>query len=171
MKEIALTQGKVAIVDDEDHEALAMYKWQAYRRRKTFYVKRSLPRVDGKRPSEHMHQVVFARKIGRPPDDNMECDHINGDGLDNRRENLREVTTAQNQRNCQRSKKNRSSQYLGVAWHGHTKKWQARIGVAWKSIYLGCYSTELAAAQAREAYIAAHPELHAKSNFAEGAGT
>jgi len=68
MKEIALTQGKVAIVDDEDHEALAMYKWQAYRRRKTFYVKRSLPRVDGKRPSEHMHQVVFARKIGRPPD-------------------------------------------------------------------------------------------------------
>ena len=164
MKQIVLTQGKVAIVDDEDFDVLSAVKWHAYLDWKTFYAMRNALRPDGKRTKETMHRVVLARKLGRAVTDGMHTDHANGDGLDNRRENLHEVTCAQNQRNC-RHAENASSRYLGVYWHKRDKKWGAYIVVNRHQISLGYQDTELAAAQAREAFIVAHPELHARSNF------
>ena len=168
MKEIPLSQGKVALVDDEDFDVLAAVKWYAMRDGCTFYAGRKVRRSDRKQTTEQMHRVVLARKLGRTIADSMHVDHENSDGLDNRRGNLREVTRAQNARNCRRHLPSPSSKYLGVTWHKGKERWLARICVGGKNLSLGCCQTELAAALAREAFIAAHPELHAKSNFMEG---
>ena len=71
----------------------------------------------------------------------------------------------ENLRNCYRHAANASSRFLGVSWHKANGKWTAQIGVNGKKVYLGIHATEMAAAQAREAYIAARPELMARSNF------
>ena len=74
-------------------------------------------------------------------------DHINHNGLDNRKENLRFVTRAQNQQN-RRSTKNSSSQYKGVGWHKASNKWRAKIGHKGKQTYLGLFTCEHQAALA-----------------------
>jgi hypothetical protein len=167
MREIPLTQGKVAIVDDVDFESLNERKWFAARRPNTFYAMRNGSRQGGGRrgPPELMHRVILARKLGRVLDPREKPDHWNGDGLDNQRDNLRLATHAQNCRNCRRHANNLVSQYLGVVWHKCTKKWCTRIMVNHRQVYLGLYPTEIAAAQAREVYIVAHPELMARPNF------
>jgi hypothetical protein len=164
MREIPLTQDKVALVDDEDYEALNAFKWFVKRDRDTSYAMRN---VRGKPTKELIHRVVLARKLGRTLAKGERADHINGDGLDNRRENLRQATHAQNMRNCRRHSVNPSSRYLGVRWYKHTRKWLAQIKIDSRPIYLGTYRTENEAALAREFYIVAHPELHARSNFSE----
>ena len=157
MREIVLTRGQVAIVDDEDFEAVSAFKWCAQPSRHTFYALRNVRRPGGGKTTENLHRLVLARKLGRPLLNGEKADHENGDGLDNRREKLRLATNAQNMRNCFKSLPNKSSQFLGVARHRATKKWQASIRVPGKSIYLGLHDTELGAAQSREAYILAHP--------------
>ena len=171
MKEIPLTQGRVALVDDEDYEALAVFRWCVQRASKTFYAQRSVRLPDGKRFNMNLHRVVLERKLGRELLTGMECDHDNGDGLDNRRENLFEVTRSQNHRNMHRRYlENPTSQYLGVSWHKRNETWRFAISVNGKSVERGGHETELEAALAREAFIREHPELNARSNFArEGA--
>ena len=165
MKEIHLTQGKVAIVDDEDHETLSSVKWFAQRNGRTFYAERRICIPGGGQKAELMHRLVLERKLDRELFKADQCDHINGDGLDNRRGNLRVSTYAQNNRNCRRHVRNPSSRYLGVSWDKIHENWKTSITINGKQISIGYYETELAAALAREAYIAAHPELHARSNF------
>ena len=168
MKKIALTQGQFSIVDDEDFEAFGADNWYSKRIRKSscmFYAERGVHRPGGRRTHEKMHRVVLSRKLGRDLDKSEQCDHINGDGLDNQRENLRLATHSQNQRNCRRHVANPSSQFLGVSWHKASGKWRADVQVDGKQVYLGLHATELAAALAREAFIVAYPELHARSNF------
>ena len=88
---IPITKGQNAIVDPEDAD-LANLKWFLTRDR---YAKRR-PRINGRRPDILMHRVILERKLGRPIRTKMVVDHINGDGLDNRRANLRESTYQQN---------------------------------------------------------------------------
>jgi hypothetical protein len=166
-KEIQLTRGKVAIVDDEDFETLSVVKWYARQDGRTCYAERNLHLPDGRWTTEKMHRLVLARKIGRDISHGMECDHDDGNGLNNQRENLFEVTKAQNLRNRHRRVANPSSRYLGVCWCKRYEKWLTQIQVNGKCINLGCHPTELEAAMIREAYIATHPELNAKSNFPE----
>jgi hypothetical protein len=165
MKEIQLSQGKVALVDDEDFESLNAFKWSALRCKDTFYAVRYVGTTDGRRVGELMHRVVLSRKIGRPLAKCEEADHEHGDGFDNRRENLRLATHAQNMRNCRRHSENPSSRFLGVWLEASTRKWRAGIRILGKSIHIGIYATEMAAALGRESYIVAHPELMARSNF------
>ena len=99
MRDIPLSQGKVALVDDGDFEALNAHKWCAQRVRHTFYAVRHVRRADGWRMTERMHRVVLARKLGRPLMPGEKPDHENGDGLDNQRDNVRLATNAQNGRN------------------------------------------------------------------------
>jgi transcription initiation factor TFIID subunit TAF12 len=73
----------------------------------------------------------------------MVVDHINGNGLDNRKENLRFVTRRQNMQN--RHIITNSSKYPGVSWHDSNQKWQARIRIGDKEKYLGVFATEKAA--------------------------
>ena len=167
MKAIPLTRGLVALVDDNDFEALTAYKWCPNRHRCTVYATRGTRRTDGGHVTVYMHRTVLERKLGRPLVKGEDADHVNGDGLDNRRENLRPATRAQNMCNLHRRVANPSSRYLGVQWHAHTQRWRARIRVSHKEVYLGIYQGEDEAALAREFYIAAHPELQARSNFSE----
>jgi hypothetical protein len=162
LKEIKLTQGQVALVDDEDWKFLRQYNWYAKRIERLFYAVRALPRVGGKKKHEHMHRVVLARKLGRDISPGMMPDHEDGNGLNNQRENLSEKTRRGNGENRHVAK---TSKYLGVSWCKEYGKWRAQIWVNRKCISLGSHNTELAAALAREDYISAYPELNATTNF------
>ena len=148
MRRIRLTQGQFAIVDDKDYAALAKFAWRALRKNHTFYAHRDGPRRDdGSRPMIYMHRVV-----ARTPD-GARTDHRNGNGLDNRRRNLRVATARQNQQNRTHKRAGCSSRYRGVFWHKGHEWWQAAIadgptranGKA-RSRYLGHFDTELEAA-------------------------
>lgn len=88
MREIKLTQGKFALVDDEDYEKVNRHKWYYH---KEGYARRNSSRHDGKQKVLFMHNLIIDVPEGLYPD------HRNGNGLDNRKENLRISTNAQNQ--------------------------------------------------------------------------
>lgn len=141
MKEIKLTQGKVALVDDEDFEELNKYKWCAHneggRTYATGYNKESFRNY--KHPK--MHRVIMKPLNGE------DIDHVDGDGLNNQRNNLRTCTHQQNLMNS-RKRKGCSSIFKGVTWHKKLHKWRAYIVLNSKQIALGCYSFEEDAARA-----------------------
>ena len=87
-----------------------------------------------------MHRLI----INVPQE--MQTDHINRNGLDNRRENLRICTQMQNNQNC-KPHKNSSSIFKGVHWSKWTRKWMASIMQDYKNMYLGYYDSEIEAAK------------------------
>ena len=150
MKKIKLTQGKEALVDDEDYEMLMEHKWHSAKAGKNYYAVRSLPtQPDGTRKRLKMHRAIISATVG------MEVDHINGNTLDNRKENLRECTHQQNQANRRLGKHNTSG-YKGIYYkkknrdmiNEHARPWEARISFNTKKIYLGSYKTKEEAARA-----------------------
>ena len=144
MKKIQLSQGKVAIVDDDDFEWLSEWKWYAHKHWNTFYVWRSTnTKLGEKRKTIQMHRLILGLQRG----DGKIVDHINHNGLDNRKCNLRIVTNSQNCMN-QRPAKNFSSKYKGVSWRTSRKKWRAQIKLNKKTIYLGGFNSEEDAARA-----------------------
>jgi len=88
-----------------------------------------------------MHRLL----ANTPP--HLFCDHINHNGLDNRKQNLRNCTKAQNNRN-KRPHRNSTSEYKGVHWNKDHKKWTARIYAHGKAIHLGHFNDEKEAARA-----------------------
>ena len=92
------------------------------------------------------------------------CDHINHDGLDNRRANIRNCTLKQNNANS-RSAKNASSKYKGVSWNKLRKKWAAYIKKDYKQLYLGLFENEIEAAKAYDRKAAELFGKFAKLNF------
>jgi len=140
MKEIMLTQGKVALVDDDNYEWLKQFKWSTYRKRAgLFYAKRGF-RQNGKREWESMHRRIMKAKPGQ------QIDHINGNGIDNRKENLRICTQSVNQQN--RHIPRGLSMYQGVSWSEQGKKWQAQITKDRILNHLGYFEKEEDAARA-----------------------
>jgi len=143
MREISLTQGKVALVDDEDYEFLNQWKWRhdGNGNRKTGYAMRSLPRTLGKQTNISMHRFLLKASTG------YEVDHANHEGLDNRRINLRLCLRQENA--CNRSgQKNNVSGFKGVSFHRGTGKWRAVIHHKGKQYNLGHYTTKEDAAKA-----------------------
>jgi hypothetical protein len=98
------------------------------------------------------HRVAFAAFHGRWPD---EVDHINGNGMDNRIDNLREVSRLENAKNLPMQRKNTSG-HIGVHWHKSARKWVASIGVSGRVLHLGCFASIEQAVQAREAAAVEH---------------
>jgi hypothetical protein len=133
-KIIPLTQGKVALVDDNDYKWLNQWKWYMYAIRGLFYARRG-------NGGSLMHRLI----LGAPP--GVQVDHRNGDGLDNRRGNLRLASHAENQHNQKLSRINNTSGYKGVTWSKERRKWRAQIGVDGKTHYLGYYNNKLDAAR------------------------
>lgn len=137
-REIPLTQGKVALVDAEDYDWLMGWKWRVlHSAANLWYARRTVRKISGDahRKDEFMHRVIMEAPKG------IDTDHINGDGLDNRRYNLRICTHQQNIRN-QRPQINRTSQYKGVSKHSRTGRWQCGIQHNSKVIWLGYFDNE-----------------------------
>lgn len=131
MKEIQLTHGKVAIVDDDDFSELSKFKWRTQKGYKTLYA------VRWGRDNGSQHMVFMHRVILNAPD-GMEVDHKDGNGLNNMRENIRVASHAQNQANMSKHVDNKSG-YKGVAWHRQNGKWRAEIRVKDQRIHLGLF--------------------------------
>jgi hypothetical protein len=93
------------------------------------------------------HRVVWALFYGQMPD--QQIDHINGNRLDNRIENLRLASNAENSRNCKLSKNNTSG-VTGVSYHAKAKKWFAQIMLNRKNNNLGLFNTKEEAIAARK---------------------
>lgn len=144
MREIQLTRGKFARVDDDDHEWLSQWSWCAYKPPRkgvqTFYAMRVQRLPDGKKRAVWMHRQI----LGEPK---LDVDHRDLDGLNNQRHNLRESTKSQNKANV-RKKPGCSSRFKGVTWHSIGKKWQAKIQCQSKQKHLGLFRTQTAAARA-----------------------
>ena len=137
VKEIKLTQGKVSLVDDEDYERLSQYSWQACKGKNdnTFYAKRRI-NVFGKATVIPMQVEILGRKLF------CVVDHIDGNGLNNQRSNLRYATKRQNSQNRH---ENKTSKYPGVSWHKRNNKWRSDIRINGKKITLGYFDDEHAA--------------------------
>ena len=134
---IPLTQGRVALVDDEDFVELNEFKWYANKMRgNTYYAVRNI----SPRKAIRMHRVILGAISGQ------EVDHIDHNGLNNQRENIRLCSRAQNQMN-QQKQKNTSSQFKGVSWHKQDKKWRTRITHRGQEIFLGLFKNERVAAR------------------------
>lgn len=118
----------------------------------TGYAARNI-QVNGNRMTYRLHRLIMERILCRPLLPTEQVDHINGDGLDNRRCNLRLATPQQNQGNSRKRSNNRSG-FKGVWLHGN--KYQAQIGVNYHTQYLGTFDTPEAA---HEAYCKAAHEL------------
>ena len=142
-REIPLTRGLVAIVDDEDCGWLSQWKWRAGDGRNTQYVVRSRPiaALSG-RLVYSMHRLI----LDPPP--GLFVDHIDGDGLNNRRANLRAVNRIQNSANVHARRA--ASGYLGVYWNAPSASWQAQIKSAERRITIGYFADPKAAALARD---------------------
>lgn len=138
MKEIQLTQGKVALVDDEDFDFLNRWKWYATRIGKTFYAVRS-ERIGRSNKRVCMHRAILQSQSG------IMVDHKNGDGLDNRRSNLRNCSKVENQRN-QGIRQDNQSGFKGVCWENGKQKWRADISIYRRRKFLGHYATKEEAA-------------------------
>ncbi len=103
------------------------------------------------------HRVIYTMLAGEITD-GMEIDHIDGNGLNNRIENLRLATHTQNARN-RRSSGNNTSGFKGVSWQKSDRKWVAKIGFEGRRLYLGCFDTPQ---EAHAAYMAASLQYHAE---------
>ena len=133
-KEIVLTKGKVALVDDDDFDELNKFKWCANESPTTkglFYVLRN----GGNKTHVFMHRIIMNVHKGEY------VDHINRDGCDNRKCNLRVCTHSQNIHNHKLFKNNTSGLH-NVYWSKHAKKWRAYVRENKKKIMLGSFDTK-----------------------------
>jgi hypothetical protein len=150
VKEIPLTKGAVAIVDDEDYERLAVYSW----------------RLDDTRASvsyalrgrcTRMHREVLGAPAG------LQVDHINGNGLDNRKANLRLASRTENARN--------KGPVAGKRFKGVCEiepgVFRARLGDGHRDVSLGCYRSEVDAARAYDRAAKEQWGEFARLNFPE----
>jgi hypothetical protein len=144
VKEIKLTKNKISLIDDEDFEKVSKYKWHClannYAARKFYYEKK-----DGKWITKYirLHQFILNEF-------NKEIDHVNGNRLDNRKENLRLCTRSLN--NANSIKKTRkggtTSKYKGVTWNKNASKWMVQAKLDNIGYYLGLFTDEIEAAKA-----------------------
>lgn len=157
MKQIPLTQGKFALVDDADYErVIAMGSWQLHTngcaaKKVRYYENKKISSV------LRMHRFI----TDAPKD--MVVDHKNGNRLDNRKCNLRICTQAENRRNSLKSRNNATG-YKGVTFNVKNQKYVSQIGVNYKHLYLGSFICPIEAARAYNAAAIIHYGEFARLN-------
>jgi hypothetical protein len=160
MREIPLSQGLVALVDDEDYDQASMHQWYAARVNGSIYAQRSARLPNGGQVTQKIHTHLTGWPL---------VDHINGNGLDNRRSNLRPATKAENNRNKRRYR-NSTSGFKGVSQRGNGR-WRAYIYVNGRRVGLGDHATAEAAARAYDAAAPVHHGEFARLNMPRLAAT
>ena len=130
---IKLTQGKYALVDNEDFEELSKWKW-------CFNGRYAIRRKN--------HRTIYMHRVINNTLEGFETDHINRNKLDNRRKNLRSVTASQNRINLNIRKDNTSG-YKGITWDKLKQRWKARIWIQGEQIVLGSFKQIKSASEAR----------------------
>ncbi|UCC96328.1 MAG: HNH endonuclease [Phycisphaerales bacterium] len=160
-RRIPLSRGKHALVDLDDYERLSRYKWHTVGDRGTFYAARNTGQRRGlKRVVVKMHREVLKVPAG------MFVDHINHNGLDNRKANLRPATQAQNARNRRKVQRgNVHSIYKGLTWYRREERWAVRVMVNRKSKFIGYFDNELNAARAYDQAARKYHGQFASLNF------
>jgi hypothetical protein len=154
---VPLTQGKQAIIDAEDAKRVLAHTWHAKTNDgSAFYARGALKQVDKTWKMVYMHRFILGVS-----DRNIHVDHINGDPLDNRKENLKPTTCKLNaRRKHKRTSRQQTSQYKGVCFRKDARaknRWRAHICINYEKKCLGHFSTEIAAAKA---YDQAAKKLH-----------
>lgn len=132
IRKIPLRPGVVAIVDEEDFERINAHKWCLLFSEGKGYATRKSPAVNGNRKTIRMHREVLKAPDG------VIVDHINGDGLDNRKTNLRLCDLSQNGANRRHHRKALSG-YKGVSWNKAAETWHVMVRYKGQLIPLGTY--------------------------------
>lgn len=156
MKEILLTKGYVALVDDDDFELISKFNWSAFRPRNVWYAK-TCKVINGVKRWPTMHRLLLG--LYGPP-----IDHINGNGLDNRRANLRLCSLSQNLGNMKLRNDNHSG-FKGVSWDSRRSRWVAFIQCDHRAYNLGSFGSSIDAAHAYDTKARELFGEFAKTNF------
>lgn len=157
-REVPLTRGFVALVDDNDYErVMAAGAWWTDSHPHTSYAMRLGPRP--RRESILMHRLILDAQLGE------QVDHVNRNGLDNRRANLRLCSQSQNNAN-RPARSGTSSKYKGVTWSRSIRRWTVQAG---HGGYVGCFPSEEDAARAYDVVAKNKWGEFALLNFPEGA--
>ena len=141
--EIKLSKGKFADIDDADLDLVKSYKWYAQKNRNTYYAIAFLGQHKGQK------KIFMHRLILDLIDPTIHTNHIDGNGLNNRRNNIRACTDAENKRNVGNYSSNTSG-YKGVCWHKRNRKWLASISFNGESIFLGYFDNPILASKVYE---------------------
>lgn len=144
---ITLTKGYEAIIDAVDVPLAHEKHWFAHRNRQAVYAATMVQRADGSRMMLYLHATLTGYDM---------TDHVDGDGLNNRRSNLRPATQVQNLWN-QRKPVNNTSGFKGVSWNKEKARWRAQIRFNGPRVHLGYFDTPEAA---HAAYVEASARLH-----------
>ena len=146
---VTLTKGHTAVIDAADIPLVEGRNWFAFETPRTVYAA-CTDILDGKRRTRLMHRTIMDAPDG------LDVDHIDSDGLNNSRSNLRLATRSENMQN-QRPHSDNASGLKGASWDKQNGKWVAKIMLRGRRRHLGYYATPEAA---HAAYAAASAELH-----------
>lgn len=151
----------VALIDSADIPLVEGRRWSTNRKDRNCYVYHQ-SYDGGIKTTEYLH-----RTIANPSPDEV-VDHINHNGLDNRRKNLRVCSHAENVWNSNPNRQNTSSKFVGVSWHKARNNWRAVITENGRSKHIGSFQSEEDAAAAYDQYVRDHRDEYATTNASMG---
>ena len=155
-----MSQPRYTKVDQADYKRLRGYRWLASKGNNNYYALRHVPGGKGKKASiNSMHREIIQVPRG------MVVDHINHDGMDNRRANLRAATYSQNMCNVRKRSGAKHSKYKGINWRKRTRKWEVRVMFEKKRMHIGYFRDEIDAARAYDQAARKYHGEFASPNF------
>ena len=154
--EIKLSRGKVSLIDDEDFDLVAEYGWRANQNQDGRWYAMAW---------DSYPNFILMHRLIMNPAPGMIVDHLDNDGLNNQRENLRVCTYSENVQRSGRKRQGSTSNFKGVHWESARNKWKAMIMKDGRHIYLGRYDSEVAAAEAYDDAVAYYHGEFGYRNF------
>jgi len=159
-RKIYLGESEWAILDQQDYYTFGNFKWSLGGNGKKFYAVRGVKDEIGEIKIVRLHRQIIEAPDG------LLVDHRNGNGLDNRRTNLRIATQSQNMQNRQK-RKNSTSRFIGVWFVKNKNRWESRITYQGKRIWLGRFDNEIEAAKTYDAAAKKYHGEFGRLNFTE----